>query len=90
MNSLNKVMINGTAQWVLVRGQKADAPLIIHVQAGPGLPMIPEAKAMEKMLHLEQDYLVAYWDQRGCGKSFNKKLDPRSINFHPITYLIFL
>jgi pimeloyl-ACP methyl ester carboxylesterase len=81
MNSLNKVMINGTAQWVLVRGQKADAPLIIHVQAGPGLPMIPEAKAMEKMLHLEQDYLVAYWDQRGCGKSYDKALDPKAINF---------
>ncbi len=81
MNSLNKVMINGTAQWVLVRGQKADAPLIIHVQAGPGLPMIPEAKAMEKMLHLEQHYLVAYWDQRGCGKSYDKTLDLNAINF---------
>jgi len=80
-NSLTKVKINGTEQWVLVRGQKADAPLIIHVQAGPGLPMIPEAKTMEKMLHLEQDYLVAYWDQRGSGKSFNKNIDPKTINF---------
>ena len=81
MKSLTKVKINGTEQWVLVRGQKADAPLIIHVQAGPGLPMIPEAKTMEKMLHLEQDYLVAYWDQRGSGKSFNKSIDPKTINF---------
>src|ERR1700755_2183824 len=81
MNSLNKVTINGTEQWVLVRSEKADAPLIIHVQAGPGFPMIPEANTMERMLHLEQDYLVAYWDQRGCGKSFNKNIDPQTINF---------
>jgi len=80
-NSLTKVKINGTEQWVLVKGQKAGAPLIIHVQAGPGLSMIPEAKTMEKMLHLEQDYLVAYWDQRGSGKSFNKNIDPKTINF---------
>jgi len=80
-NSLQKVTINGTEQWVLVRGRK-DAPLIIYVQAGPGFPMIPEAKEMEKMLHLEQDYLVAYWDQRACGKSFNKNLDPKMVSFH--------
>jgi len=81
MNSLNKIPINGVEQWVLVRGQKADSPLIIHVQAGPGLPMIPEAGSLEKLLHLEQEYLVAYWDQRGCGKSFSKGLDPGTINF---------
>jgi len=32
-------------------------------------------------LHLENNYLVAYWDQRGCGKSFNKNIDPKTINF---------
>ncbi len=81
INSLEKVMINHSEQWVLVRGKDSDAPLIIHVQAGPGFPMIPEANAMEKNLHLEADYLVAYWDQRACGKSYNKKTDPRTINF---------
>ena len=46
-------MVNGSEQWILVRGKSSDAPLIIHVQAGPGFPMIPEAHAMEKNLHLE-------------------------------------
>jgi hypothetical protein len=46
------------------RGKSADAPLLIHVQAGPGLPMIPEAYTMEKQLHLENNFLVAYRDQR--------------------------
>jgi len=78
-------MINGSEQWILLRGKSSDAPLIIHVQAGPGFPMIPEAHAMEKNLHLENDYLVAYWDQRACGKSFTKKTDPGTINFLQLT-----
>src|SRR4029453_17381199 len=68
VDSLEKVVINDSEQWILVRGKSSKAPLILHVQAGPGLPIIPEARAMEKKLNLETDYLVAYWDQRACGK----------------------
>src|SRR5436190_451224 len=57
-NSLEKIMINNSQQWLLVRGKSTNNPLILHVQAGPGLPMIPEAGAMEKLLHLENNYLV--------------------------------
>ena len=85
INSLEKVMINGSEQWILVRGKSSGTPLIIHVQAGPGFPMIPEAHAMEKNLHLENDHLIAYWDQRACGKSFIKKTDPGTINFLQLT-----
>lgn len=85
IENLEKVNINNSKQWVLVRGKNLDTPLIIHVQAGPGLPMIPEANAMEKLLRLESGYLVAYWDQRGCGKSFDKNIDPKTINFSQLT-----
>ncbi|HMC84393.1 MAG TPA: alpha/beta hydrolase, partial [Chitinophagaceae bacterium] len=71
--------INNSIQWVLVRGNNVDAPSLIHVQAGPGLPMISEANEMEKRLHLEDRFLVAYWDQRGCGKSFSKDIPPETI-----------
>jgi pimeloyl-ACP methyl ester carboxylesterase len=84
-NNLEAVNINNSEQWILVRGKNIDAPLIIHVQAGPGFPMIPEAHTMEKRLRLEKDYLVAYWDQRACGKSFNKNADPKTINFSQLT-----
>ncbi|MBI3377635.1 MAG: alpha/beta hydrolase [Nitrospirae bacterium] len=84
-NSLEKVNINHSEQWLLVQGKSAKTPLIIHVQAGPGLPIIPEADAMEKLLHLEENYLVAYWDQRGCGKSYNKTIDPKTINLSQLT-----
>jgi len=85
INNLESVNINDSEQWILVRGKSIDAPLIIHIQAGPGFPMIPEAHAIEKTLHLENDYLVAYWDQRACGKSFDRKADPKTINFSQLT-----
>src|SRR5450755_2227534 len=77
---LEKVAINDSTQWVLVRGKHIDAPLLIHVQAGPGLPMISEANEIEKHLHLESKFLVAYWDQRGCGRSFSKNIPLETIN----------
>jgi proline iminopeptidase len=77
---LGKLNINNSTQWVLVRSKKINAPLLIHVQAGPGLPMISEANEMESNLHLEDDFTVAYWDQRGCGLSFSKDIRPETVN----------
>ena len=77
---LEEININQSAQWVLVRGKHTDAPLLIHVQQGPGFPMISEANEMEKNLKLENHFLVAYWDQRACGKSFSKDILPETIN----------
>jgi proline iminopeptidase len=84
-NILESVDINNSKQWIMTRGKDASAPLIIHVQAGPGLPIIPEADALNNLLKLEEDHLVAYWDQRGCGKSFDKDLDPATINLAQLT-----
>src|SRR5271170_6094198 len=75
-----KLTINHSTQWVLVRGKNINSPLLIHVQAGPGLPTISEANEIEKNLHLENDFAVAYWDQRGCGLSFSKDIGPETIN----------
>lgn len=85
INSLERVIVNNSEQWVLVRGKNSDAPLVLHVQAGPGFPMIPEANTMEKLMHFEESYLVAYWDQRACGKSFQKNTDVKTMNFSQLT-----
>jgi proline iminopeptidase len=85
ISNLEKLNVNGSTQWVLVRGRNEDNPLLIHVQAGPGFPMIAEADTMEKNLGLEKDFLVAYWDQRGCGLSYNKDLSVKTINIAQMT-----
>lgn len=80
IDSLQKLTINNSEQWILVRGKNKDAPLILQVQAGPGLPQICYAEAMQKNLEWENDYIVVYWDQRACGKSYSKNTDPNTIN----------
>src|SRR5262249_28494438 len=34
---------------------------------GPALPLLHEVTKFQRLLNLERDFLVAYWEQRGCG-----------------------
>src|SRR5262249_32418262 len=40
---------------------------LLIVQHGPGFPLLHEVKKFRRRLDLERDYLVVYWEQRGCG-----------------------
>jgi len=77
IDSLESFDIAGMAQWVLLRGDLRSRRVLLIVQQGPGLPLIHEANAIERRLHLEAGSVVAYWDQRGTGKSWNA--DPSTI-----------
>jgi len=70
IDSLEPFDIDGATQWVLLRGELSSRRVILIVQQGPGLPLIHEARALERRVHLEADFVVAYWDQRGTGKSW--------------------
>lgn len=59
--------INGTQQKVRICAARAGLPPLLIVQAGPGLPVLHEVTKFQRLLNLERDFLVAYWEQRGCG-----------------------
>jgi pimeloyl-ACP methyl ester carboxylesterase len=61
------VEINGTSQRVRLCGARRGLPPVLIVQAGPGLPLLNECTKFQQRLQLEQDFSVAYWEQRGCG-----------------------
>lgn len=69
IDSLESFDVEGSTQWVLLRGNVQTGRGLLVVQQGPGLPLIHEARALEQELHLESECVVAYWDQRGTGKS---------------------
>jgi pimeloyl-ACP methyl ester carboxylesterase len=77
-NRLETFTIAGLTHFVLVRG-KADGPVLLLVQAGPGFPMIHEADALQRALGLEAEFRVAYWDQRGTGRSVDPATSPLTI-----------
>jgi pimeloyl-ACP methyl ester carboxylesterase len=51
------------------------------MQQGPGLPIINETRGFERLLGLEKDFTVVYWDQRGTGLS-SPPLRKSSNTFH--------
>ena len=66
---LEPVRLGESTQWIRIRAANARNPLLLLVQQGPGLPMLSEVRTFERVLSLEDDFTVIYWDQRGCGRS---------------------
>jgi pimeloyl-ACP methyl ester carboxylesterase len=63
------VRLGESTQWIRIRAANARNPLLLLIQLGPGLPVINEARTFGRLLSLEDDFTVIYWDQRGCGLS---------------------
>lgn len=64
------VHFGASTQWIRIRAGSTRNPPLLLVQMGPGLPMLNEARTFERLLSLEDNFTVIYWDQRGCGRSF--------------------
>jgi pimeloyl-ACP methyl ester carboxylesterase len=59
--------IDGTRQRVRRSAERRGQPPLLIVQGGPALPLRHEVDKFRRRLNFERDFLVAYWDQRGCG-----------------------
>jgi pimeloyl-ACP methyl ester carboxylesterase len=63
------VWLGGIPQRIRIRGVDASHPVLLLMQQGPGLPMISDRQLFQRLLRLEDDFTVVYWDQRGTGLS---------------------
>ena len=62
-----RLAVEGSTQTLRLCARAQDLPPLLIVQGGPGLPMLSEAARLQRLLNLEERFLVVYWDQRGCG-----------------------
>jgi len=79
----DKVTIGGTDQYLLIRGEDKDNPVILYLTGGFGVSsfhLLPKYYPQ-----FEKDFTVAYWEQRGSGKSFSEQLPDETINFDQLT-----
>jgi pimeloyl-ACP methyl ester carboxylesterase len=67
--------LGGIDQWVMMRGENVDNPLLIVLHGGPGMSEMGFFRHCNAPL--ERHFTVVHWDQRGTGKSFNRDI-PRS------------
>ncbi len=62
------VQIGDIEQYIQIRGEDIDNPIVIVIHGGPGNNMGDISCFWQK--ELEKDYTFINWDQRGCGNTF--------------------
>lgn len=60
------VEIGGIKQWIQLRGQDRNNPVLLCVHGGPGGTWIPVTRLFASW---EKDFTVVLWDERGAGKT---------------------
>ncbi|WP_412540899.1 alpha/beta hydrolase [Longispora sp. K20-0274] len=61
--------IGGVEQWIGIRGEDRDNPVLLVLHGGPGSPysiFTPQLRAWEK------HFTVVHWDRRGAGKTLRR------------------
>ena len=76
VEELIAVPINGTSQWLSIRGRDKRNPILLSIHGGPGSPEMPLAWTVDSPW--EDYFTVVQWDQRGAGKTFATN-DPKSV-----------
>ncbi len=74
--TLEKVKLGGVEQWLIIRGQDINKPVLLFLSGGPGAS--EAARVLRFNDELEKHFVVVIWEQRGCGKSYpsiNPKAD---------------
>lgn len=62
--------IGGIDQWVTIRGQHRDNPVLLFLHGGPGDVTNPWTFAL--FAPWEEQFTVVQWDQRGAGRTLRK------------------
>lgn len=66
---LKKVKLNGSDEWITIRGKNKDNPILLFLAGGPGGSQLSETRDQLKVL--EDKFVIVDWDQAGAGKSYN-------------------
>jgi hypothetical protein len=66
---MQMVPLGSTKQSVIIRGEDRRHPVLLLVHGGAAETPLFRYYNSE----LEKNFVVVYWDQRGCGKSYTKR-----------------
>ncbi len=69
--------IGNMDQAVILRGKNVEKPVLLFLHGGPGSPEVPLIQKLYPQL--EEEFVVAHWEQRGTCKSFSKAISIESM-----------
>ena len=75
---IEKVMIGGQEQYIIIRGVDKSKPIMLFLHGGPGSPEVAFIKHFNR--DIENDFVMVFWEQRGAGKSYSNDIPPESMN----------
>ncbi len=78
ISTIDAIEIGGARQYLIIRGHDKAAPVLLYLHGGPGSSEFPLMKVYNPAI--EKDFVVAYWEQRGAGKSFSKDQQYKKLN----------
>lgn len=78
---LERIELGGVFQWILIRGNNVNNPILLKLHGGPGQA---EMATVGLNRLLEKDFLVEEWDQRGAGKSADSIEPAAAMNLNQI------
>lgn len=71
------LQVDGAKLFLQTRGDHRRAPILLWLHGGPGGAERPLFRYFNS--ELEHHFVVAYWDQRGAGRSFDSDADPHQL-----------
>lgn len=66
------IEINGVRQGMFIKSKNVSNPVLLFLHGGPGMPEYFLTKNFPT--HLEDDFTVVWWEQRGSGLSYNPEI----------------
>jgi len=85
LDSVEKVALGGIEQSILIQAEDPTKPILLFIHGGPCMP-VPgvvsrgqDYAVATTTKELVKHFVLVFWDQRGSGKSFDKKVSPESM-----------
>ncbi|HSR04095.1 MAG TPA: alpha/beta hydrolase, partial [Proteiniclasticum sp.] len=61
ISEMIEVVVNGRKEWISIRGNDLDNPIILFLAGGPGGTQLGAVR--RNLVNLEKDYIVVNWEQ---------------------------
>lgn len=74
------IRINGINQWVSIKGEDVNRPLLLWLHGGPGGSVMNKADKFTK--DLQKKFIVVQWDQRETGKTLSLNKSDQPLTLH--------